>query len=269
MADYQAGKADLWTMVRRVAGKLRAADGWRLPREMWERFWMLFAGLSPLGRLATRLATWPSPPYYERRYLAWRNRQGFIAPSATIHHRDLQMDPHVFIDDRVLIFQDNDGGPVRIGEQTHLWRDIIIQTGQGGSITIGSHTHIQPRCVFSAYKGSIRIGSNVQIAPNCGFYPYDHGTAAGELISKQPPETKGDIVIGDDAWLGFGAVVLSGVRIGHGAVIGAGSVVTLDVPDGAIAVGVPARVVRMRALAPDKMETEVDRHGSSASNQNH
>jgi acetyltransferase-like isoleucine patch superfamily enzyme len=53
-------------------------------------------------------------------------------------------------------------------------------------------------------------------------------------------------VIGDHAWLGFGVVVLDGVRIGHGAVIGANAVVTSDIPDGAVAAGNPARVVKMR-----------------------
>ncbi len=62
----------------------------------------------------------------------------------------------------------------------------------------------------------------------------------------QPLQTKGGIFIHDEAWLGYGVIVLSGVQIGKGAVIGAGSVVTRDVPDNAIAVGVPARVVRMR-----------------------
>jgi acetyltransferase-like isoleucine patch superfamily enzyme len=87
----------------------------------------------------------------------------------------------------------------------------------------------------------------VQIAPNCAFYPYDHGIEPDELISKQPLRTKGGIIVEDGAWLGFGVIVLDGVRIGKGAVIGAGSVVNQDVPDGAIAVGVPAKVVRMRA----------------------
>jgi len=67
-----------------------------------------------------------------------------------------------------------------------------------------------------------------------------------ELIKNQPLQTKGGILIEDNVWLGFGVIVLSGVRIGKGAVIGAGSVVTDDIPAGAIAVGVPARVVKMR-----------------------
>jgi len=58
--------------------------------------------------------------------------------------------------------------------------------------------------------------------------------------------SKGGIVVEDDVWLGYGVIVLDGVRIGKGAVIGAGSVVNQDIPSGAIAVGVPARVVKSR-----------------------
>ena len=58
--------------------------------------------------------------------------------------------------------------------------------------------------------------------------------------------TQGPIRVGDDVWFGVGAIVLSGVTIGDGAVIGAGAVVTSDVPENAVAVGVPARVIRLR-----------------------
>ena len=86
----------------------------------------------------------------------------------------------------------------------------------------------------------------MEIAPNCAFYPYDHGIEPGQLVAAQPVRTKGGISIGDGAWLGFGVIVLDGVRIGKGAVVGAGSVVMHDVPDGAVAFGVPARVIKMR-----------------------
>jgi acetyltransferase-like isoleucine patch superfamily enzyme len=174
------------------------------------------------------------------------NEYGFVAPDAEIFHSDFRRGKHVFVGERVVIYQAYLGGPVEFGDGVHLHLGSIIETGQGGSVLIGAHTHIQPRCQFSAYKGSIRIGCGVQIAPYCSFYPYDHGIEPDSLISKQPIRSRGDIVVGDDAWLGVGVCVLDGARIGKGAVIGAGSVVTGEIPDYAIAVGVPARVVRSR-----------------------
>lgn len=208
---------------------------------------MYFAGLSLLGRFATRLATWFAPPYYGRQYLAYLNPKGYISPTATIYHNDLQLGNNVFIGDRVIIFQDKDGGLVEIGRNVCLYGDIYIQTGAGGNLKIGERTYVQPRCQFSAYKSLIHIGCGVSIAPNCAFYPYNHGIAPGVPISNQPLQTKGGIIIGDGAWLGFGVIVLDGVRIGNGAVVGAGSVVKHDIPDGAVAAGVPARVIKMRS----------------------
>jgi len=205
---------------------------------------MHFAGLSPFGRLATRFATWFVPPYYGRCYLARLNHKGYISPIATIYHDNLKLGNHIFIGDRVVLYKDTDGGTIEIGDKTHIYGDTFIQTGFGGCVKIGQQTHIQPRCQLSAYKGSIIIGRGVEIAPNCAFYPYNHGIEPGEPISRQPLQTKGDIIIGDNAWLGFGVIVLDNVKIGKGSVIGAGSVVTHDIPDGSIAVGVPARVIR-------------------------
>lgn len=213
---------------------------------LWMRFWMRQAGHSHWGRLATFWATLPAAPYYGRRRLAKITPKGFISPFATISHDDLKLHKHVLIDDRVLIYQDQDGGSVILRENVCIYRDTIIQTGQGGSVTIGANTAVQPRCQFSAYLSPIEIGEGVQIAPNCAFYPYDHGMVAGELIGKQALRSTGGITVEDDAWLGLGVIILAGVRVGHGAVVGAGAVVTRDVPDGAIAIGVPAKVVKYR-----------------------
>lgn len=213
----------------------------------WSFFWMRFAGLRYGGRIATWLATWFAPPYKERRRLARYNSKGYTAPSATIDRGNLQLGANIFIGDRVTIFEDRNGGSVELGDRVYLHNDTCIQTGDGGSLKIGSDTHIQPRCQFSAYKGLIQIGSGVQIAPNCAFYLYDHDIAPGEPIKNQSSSTKGSIIVDDDVWLGHGAVVLDGVRIGKGAVIGSGAVVSRDIPDGAIAVGVPARVIGTRS----------------------
>jgi acetyltransferase-like isoleucine patch superfamily enzyme len=207
---------------------------------------MRYAGLSHVGRLATRLASLFSPPYKGRSYLAHLTPRSYVSPKASVLHRSLKLNGNVFIGDGVTIYEAKGGGKVRIGKGVHIHRDCIIETGQGGSLSIGADTHIQPRCQFSAYKGAIEIGRGVQIAPNCAFYPYEHGFKSGEPIKSQPLNTQGGIVIGDDAWLGVGVIVLDGSRIGTGAVIGAGSVVNSEIPDEAIAVGVPARVIKYR-----------------------
>lgn len=216
----------------------------------WSRFWMHFASLSPLGRLATRLSTWGAPPYKARVYLSRLNPQGYVSPQALVYHPQLQRHRGTFIGDWVTIFQSRQGGPVILEEGVHLYGDITIETGEAGTVTIGNDTHIQPGCQFSAYKGSIKIGRRVEIAPQCSFYPYNHGTAAEHPVRMQPLQSKGDIIIGDDAWLGVGVIVLDGAKIGTGAVIGAGSIVTRDIPDYAIAVGTPAQVVKMRTSTP-------------------
>ena len=219
----------------------------------WALFWMRFAGMSKFGRIFSRFAVWFTPPYYGRCYLARLNEKGYISHRAVVHHDHLSLGKNIFIGDGVTIYKDERGGPVVIGDRVYLYGETYIQTGFQGAVRIGSDTHIQPRCQFSAYKGSISIGRNVEIAPGCAFYPYDHGFSHGEMISRQPLVTKGDINIGDGVWLGFGTIVLSGVRIGEGAVVGAGSIVTHDIPDEAIAIGSPAKVVKMRKdLVPTK-----------------
>ncbi len=209
-------------------------------------FFMLWAWDWSIGRMAIWCATRFVPPDRGRSCLASFHRRGYVSLEATLHGADVTLGNNVFIGDRVVMYQDRDGGPIELGNGVHLYGDTHLQTAQHGRITIGARTHIQPRCQFTACLAPIEIGIGVHIAVGCAFYPYDHGIAPNILIGKQPLQTKGGILVEDDAWLGYGVIVLSGVRIGKGAVVGAGSVVTRDIPDGAIAVGAPARVIKMR-----------------------
>jgi acetyltransferase-like isoleucine patch superfamily enzyme len=216
----------------------------------WVHFWMRVAGVRHCRRLGTWLAMLCGPVFFHRHYLANLNPIGFIAPGATIAG-NVHLGSNVFIDDGVVIFQDAGGGPVVIGDRVRLQDHVHIQSGSGGSVTIGAGTSIQRGCQIEAYVAPINIGTSVSIAPRCAFYSCNHGFLPGTPISSQPLQAKGAITVDDGAWLGHGVIVLSGVRIGRGAVIGAGSTVTRDVPDGAVAVGVPARVVRMRDQISD------------------
>ena len=212
----------------------------------WTRFWMRYAGLSRFGKISTRLAFWFAPPHKATGSLAMMSPKGFISPSATIYHPELHLGVNVLISDRVLIFCDKDGGPVEIGDRVRIFRDTIIDTGEGGSVKIGNDTSIHPRCQLNSYLAPIIIGEGVLIAANCLIYPHDHSFIPGRPIFQQPIHSKGPIIIGDYSWLGAGVIVLGGVEIGSGAVIGAGAVVTKNIPDNAIAFGVPARVIKMR-----------------------
>lgn len=212
----------------------------------WSYFWLRFSGLGYWGRIATWLATWLAPPYKMRRSFARYYPSGYIAPSATIDHSNLQIGANIFIGDRVKIVEENRGGLVELADSVYLHNDTSIQTGDGGSVKIGSDTHIQSRCQFLAAKAPIQIGNGVQIAPNCAFYLSDFDITSNARLTEQLSPAKG-IIIEDGVWIGHGAIVLEGTRIGKGAAIGSGAVVDRDIQEGAIAVGVPARVIGMRS----------------------
>jgi len=110
-------------------------------------------------------------------------------------------------------------------------------------MTMGSNVHFNPG---SRVYGTVVIGDNVMIAPNVMIAGGNHGIeACGIPMYYQRGASRG-IRIGDDVWIGANAAILDGVTIGTGAVVGAGSVVTKEVPPNAIVAGNPARLLRYR-----------------------
>lgn len=91
----------------------------------------------------------------------------------------------------------------------------------------------------------VSVGDHTLFAPGCFITDHSHRIIAGLRIDEQGCDAA-PVTIGRDVWLGTGTVVLAGVNIGDGAVVGANSVVTQDVPAQAIAAGAPARVLRFR-----------------------
>ncbi|GMV49223.1 PAS domain-containing protein [Nitrospirales bacterium NOB] len=228
---------------------------WRHVARAWARFWLRFGGRSPFGRLATHLALLPSGNRTTSDHLqelAAMNPTGYIAPTATINHSDLELAPRIVIADHVRIHQAPRGGKIALGEGVYVDGHTILETGLGGSITVGASTSIGINCELSAYVGHIRIGAHVMMGSCCRMFPHNHGTASDHLIQQQPLSSKGNIVVEDDVWLGSGAILLSGVHVGKGAIVGAGSVVTKPVPPNAIAVGNPARIVKYRGMEPPR-----------------
>ena len=92
----------------------------------------------------------------------------------------------------------------------------------------------------------VEIGRNVLISDRVFIGDSEHGHTCSDIpISEQYLHSAGPVEIGDGAWIGIGVSILPNVRIGRNCVIGAGSVVTHDIPDFSVAVGVPARVIKV------------------------
>jgi acetyltransferase-like isoleucine patch superfamily enzyme len=120
-----------------------------------------------------------------------------------------------------------------------------------GVVQIGDKTVLGQECTVSAYQ-RVRIGAQCVIADRAMFIDFDHGVAEVERPIRVQGIYKRDTVVGSNVWVGYGACVLRGVRVGDNAIIGTNAVVTRDVPANAVVGGVPARPIRMRD-APQRL----------------
>jgi len=133
---------------------------------------------------------------------------------------------------------------VHLGQEVQLGKDVYLGAWPEGKLSIGNHCYIGRRTIILAHQ-SVIIGDDCLVAPGCHITDVNHGIEPGELIRKQPLVSK-PVCIGNDVWVGAACSILPGVTIGDGAVIGARSVVTHNVPANAVAAGCPAKVIRYR-----------------------
>lgn len=116
-------------------------------------------------------------------------------------------------------------------------RSIGVQMGED------IHFYGMKPAMFSTEPWLIRIGSHVHITSGCQFVTHDGGTLA--LRHREPTlEITAPIIVGNHVYIGMNSTVLPGVTIGDNVVIGAGSMVTKDIPAGSVAAGIPARVIK-------------------------
>ena len=131
---------------------------------------------------------------------------------------------------------------IQLARHVQLDKGIILWLGSQadglGSITLGESAYIGPYSYLGACHG-LTIGSNSMIGAHCYLITVNHRTENNVPYAAQG-YVGGDIILGDNVWLGAGVVVLPGVSIGDGAVVGAGAVVTKNVPAGETWGGVPA-----------------------------
>ena len=160
-----------------------------------------------------------------------------VDPSARIHYSEI-------------------AGNVKIGK-----RCLLHKVQVSGTVEIGNYTSLNgPNTDIFSLIHPVTIGSYCSIARNTSFqeFTHDYSRATSYFIFKHLFEeksnadviSKGPITLGNDVWIGTHSVILSGVTIGHGAVIASNSVVSTDIPPYAIAGGSPAKVIRYRFEEP-------------------
>src|SRR4029079_9336718 len=112
-------------------------------------------------------------------------------------------------------------------------------------VAIGDKTVLGQECTISAYQ-HVRIGEQCVIADRAMFIDFDHGMVEVERPIRVQGIYKRDVEVGSNVWIGYGACILRGVKVGDNAIVGTTSVVTRDVPANAVVAGIPARIIRMR-----------------------
>jgi galactoside O-acetyltransferase len=146
---------------------------------------------------------------------------------------------------------------IRIGCDFSAMRNCSLRA-ELGSLAIGNRVALNVNVAIDAsLGGTIRIGDDVLIGPNVVIRASDHAYADAERPIRQQGHSSGQIVLEDDIWLAASVVVTAGVRIGKGAVVAAGAVVTKDVEAWSVVAGVPARPVGVRGLPTEHDVTRV------------
>ncbi len=169
----------------------------------------------------------------------------YISPKAIIRNANkLSLGDNTVVERSVQLVIDAKNSFINLGTDAYLASYCRLRTFEGW-ITAGANLGVS-NFSFLAGQGGLRIGDNVRIGPHVVIYASNHIFSDPHIpIAKQGMSARG-ITIEDDIWIGAGAIILDGVRIGKGSVIGAGAVVTKDIPPYSIAAGVPAKIIKKR-----------------------
>jgi len=153
---------------------------------------------------------------------------------------------NVFIDNNVVLDAKGVDSQIALGDSVLVGKDTILSC-VSAKITLGEDVSIGPYCFIRAGLAPVKIGSLVTIGSHTAIVSGNPSYERTDIPMKKQVGSTHGITVGDDVWMGVGVRIVDGVTIGSGSVIGAGAVVLEDVPDYAIAAGVPARIIGYRS----------------------
>ena len=165
--------------------------------------------------------------------VAMLRQSGHAIPASVSFGRRVQIDTHP-------------KAHLAIGERVEILQDCWLMVEEGDTLDIGDRVFISQHCTIS---GTVHIGQDTLIGGYVTILDANHNIGKRDVPIRSQGGRKAPITIGRDVWIGTGSVILAGVAIGDGAVVGANSTVTSDVPPFAIVAGSPARFLRMRGDA--------------------
>lgn len=136
---------------------------------------------------------------------------------------------------------------MRFGRGVIIGANSFFAAAGSGEIVVGNSVGFNTNVhVNASMGGTIRIGNYCMLGPNVVLRTADHKFESTVIQMQAQGHRIGDIVIGDDVWLGANVTVVGGVNIGRGAVVGAGAVVTHDVASMTVVGGIPAKIIKVR-----------------------
>lgn len=163
------------------------------------------------------------------------------------HPHKINVGNNVIIDDNCILDAKGENNlGIFIGDRVTIGRNSALIC-KNGDIRIGSNVNITPSVhLVVAAGGKIEIGDNVEIGSFSYFSAGTYSIEKNDILPSGQGRVSKGIILQDLVWIGAGVIILDGVTIGESSIIGAGSVVTKNIPEHSLAFGVPARVIKER-----------------------
>ena len=187
---------------------------------------------------------WIREGYYKSKLKKLGSRVSFSKDVEMLHPEKVIVGNESSIG-RFCTFEGNSS--ITIANRVVFKQNVIIKSGKypKGEIKVGNDSYVGPNCYLDGV-GGITIGSDVLISPNCKLITSQHNYLDKKSKINSQGREFSRITVGKDVWIGANSVILPGIKIGDGAVIGAGSVVTKNVGEFEVVVGIPAKRIKMR-----------------------